>query len=293
MGRPELPLDPQAGPVAELAHELRLLRRQAGSPSYRELARRTNYSVTALSRAASGNALPSLLVFRAFVAGCGGDPDEWEPRWTSAAGGDPTAGDEPSGPTPLDQSAAAGRREAARRSVPAAAAWFLGGLVAGILCTLLSVWWLNQATDPHGPAAAASLGEAPAAAGSLVDGADPTRSGCGPDATTIARVPVSFPVPQHSGALDLRYSPHCHAAWARFDPDSSWHAPPGTVVTLTIIRPSNQAATDYSAPFAGQPIIGNLLLTDHGCLAAQLTMTSGSGTSPTASTACQAIGPAK
>ena len=38
MGRPERPLDPTAGPVARLAHELRELRKAAGSPSYRKMA---------------------------------------------------------------------------------------------------------------------------------------------------------------------------------------------------------------------------------------------------------------
>ncbi|MER8041619.1 hypothetical protein [Streptomyces sp. NPDC094032] len=84
MGRPEKELDPTAGPVAGFAHELRALRREAGGPSYRELARRAGYSVTALSQAAAGEKLPTLPVALAYVAACGADPREWEPRWHAA-----------------------------------------------------------------------------------------------------------------------------------------------------------------------------------------------------------------
>ncbi|MFF8387059.1 hypothetical protein ACF053_25900 [Streptomyces kanasensis] len=81
MGRRETPVDPAAGPVQRLAHELRALRREAGGPTYREMARRAHYSVTSLSQAAAGEALPSLAVTLAYVEACGGDRAEWERRW--------------------------------------------------------------------------------------------------------------------------------------------------------------------------------------------------------------------
>lgn len=86
MGRPERPIGPGAGPVGELATELRQLRERAGKPSYRELSRRTSFSVTVLSEAAGGRMLPTLPVFRAFVRACGGDVAGWEDRWQRAAG---------------------------------------------------------------------------------------------------------------------------------------------------------------------------------------------------------------
>lgn len=58
-----------------------MVRRRAGSPSYRQLARRAHYSATALSEAAAGERLPSLAVTLAYVAACGGDRREWENRW--------------------------------------------------------------------------------------------------------------------------------------------------------------------------------------------------------------------
>jgi hypothetical protein len=54
MGRPENALDPRTGPVEEFAFALRLLRNDAGRPTYRELARRSGYSATALKMAARG-----------------------------------------------------------------------------------------------------------------------------------------------------------------------------------------------------------------------------------------------
>ncbi|MCF1598728.1 nSTAND1 domain-containing NTPase [Streptomyces muensis] len=81
MGRPERPLDPTASPVSRLAHELRELRRTAGSPSYRRMAETAGFSATSLSQAAAGERLLSLAVVQGYVKACGGDPAEWEPRW--------------------------------------------------------------------------------------------------------------------------------------------------------------------------------------------------------------------
>ncbi|GAA0288274.1 WD40 repeat domain-containing protein [Streptomyces turgidiscabies] len=84
MGRPERPLDPGAGPVQRLAHDLRELRRAAGGPSYRAMTEVAGCSVTSLSEAAAGRKLPSFTVFQGYVRACGGDLGEWEPRWKDA-----------------------------------------------------------------------------------------------------------------------------------------------------------------------------------------------------------------
>lgn len=84
VGRNEKPVDPDAGPIQRLAHELRALRERAGKPSYREMARRTRYSATALSQAAAGHQLPTLLVVRAYAEALGADPEEWEAHWRRA-----------------------------------------------------------------------------------------------------------------------------------------------------------------------------------------------------------------
>ncbi|MER6563530.1 WD40 repeat domain-containing protein [Streptomyces sp. NPDC001027] len=84
MGRPERPVDPEAGPVQRLAHELRELRKSAGSPSYRTMAGAAGFSAASLSNAAAGKRLPSLAVVQGFVRVCGGDWAEWERRWKEA-----------------------------------------------------------------------------------------------------------------------------------------------------------------------------------------------------------------
>ncbi|MFI7016960.1 helix-turn-helix domain-containing protein [Streptomyces sp. NPDC050164] len=84
MGRREKPVDPSAGPVQRLAHDLRLLREKAGKPPYREMAERAGYSTTALSQAAAGDQLPTLAVVRAYAEALNADADEWEARWREA-----------------------------------------------------------------------------------------------------------------------------------------------------------------------------------------------------------------
>jgi tetratricopeptide (TPR) repeat protein len=75
-----------AGPTSgealeEFAVALRRLRRAAGDPSYRVLARRTGYAPTTLSAATNGRGVPTRSVTLAYVAACGGDIAEWERRW--------------------------------------------------------------------------------------------------------------------------------------------------------------------------------------------------------------------
>jgi tetratricopeptide (TPR) repeat protein len=70
-----------AGALVEFADALRRLRRQAGNPGYRVLARRTGYGTTTLWAAANGRTVPTLAVTLAYVAACGGDAAEWERRW--------------------------------------------------------------------------------------------------------------------------------------------------------------------------------------------------------------------
>ncbi|MEU0190988.1 hypothetical protein ABZ250_14155 [Streptomyces afghaniensis] len=101
MGRPERPVDPEAGPVQQFAHELRELRRAAGGPSYRSMARVAGFSMAALAKAASGERLPSLAVLQGYVRACGGDPAEWELRWKGAqaeAARAPVPGEEDTSP---------------------------------------------------------------------------------------------------------------------------------------------------------------------------------------------------
>ncbi|WP_338682764.1 hypothetical protein QD712_12655 [Streptomyces acidiscabies] len=83
-GRPELPVDPEAGPVQRLAHALRELRRSAGGPAYRAMAERAGCAASTLSQAASGERLPSWPVVEGYARACGGDPALLEPLWKAA-----------------------------------------------------------------------------------------------------------------------------------------------------------------------------------------------------------------
>ncbi|MEU5547056.1 hypothetical protein AB0G85_32465 [Streptomyces sioyaensis] len=77
-------MDPEADPRQRLAHDLRELRKAAGSPSYRTMTKAAGFSATALSQAAAGERLPSLAVVRGYVRAREADPAEWEPRWKEA-----------------------------------------------------------------------------------------------------------------------------------------------------------------------------------------------------------------
>ncbi|MER6291136.1 hypothetical protein [Streptomyces sviceus] len=67
--------------MQRFAYELRKLRDEAGTPTYRAMAARAGYSAPTLSAAAAGERLPTLPVLLAYVSACGGDPGEWEARW--------------------------------------------------------------------------------------------------------------------------------------------------------------------------------------------------------------------
>jgi hypothetical protein len=297
MGRGERPLDPEAGAVEKFAYELRQLRQRSGAPTYRTLAQQTHYSVTALSQAAAGRALPSLPVLRAFVQACDGDLDAWEKRWhetaqateptgtprdDAASQSDPSprqvkqqpiAEAKPSRAAASAQPTARGLRHLPRRPTTVAGA---AVIVAAVAVAAVMLW-------PTAPRRGAG------AADPIADGSDPNRAGCGPDAVTLAKANVHFPTDQLSGELDLRYSPRCHAAWGRFEPASGWDPGAGTMVTVWTIRPVDQATQSYTVEFGDEAIIGNMLMTAHGCVAAEVSMTRGKLASPMASTVCFAV----
>lgn len=87
MARPENPIT-ATGPAAEFALELRELRRRAGAPTYREMARRVHYTAPALSGAAAGKRIPSWKCVEAYLAACGvtlpSELNEWNKRWNAA-----------------------------------------------------------------------------------------------------------------------------------------------------------------------------------------------------------------
>lgn len=81
MARQEKAVDPGAGPLQAFAFELREVRAEAGSPTYRALAKTAGYSAATLSEAASGIRKPTLDVVLAYVGACHGDVELWRKRW--------------------------------------------------------------------------------------------------------------------------------------------------------------------------------------------------------------------
>jgi tetratricopeptide (TPR) repeat protein len=161
--------------LAEFCEALRELRRAAGEPGYRVLARRTGYASTTLWEATSGRAVPTRPVTLAFVSACGGDTAEWERRWRRLveAHRPPTPAAVDAGPSPAP-TAAAGRRgvprqlptdvygftgrtvelarldelmtEALREGVPGVVISAVSG-TAGVGKTALAVHWAHRVAD--------------------------------------------------------------------------------------------------------------------------------------------------
>lgn len=95
MPRPERSADKDDADLAEFAQGLRTLRASA-ELRLADLAERAHYSIAALSEASSGRRgkLPSWELTRAYVEACGGDPADWEVRWSTASGRPVPAGRE-------------------------------------------------------------------------------------------------------------------------------------------------------------------------------------------------------
>jgi transcriptional regulator with XRE-family HTH domain len=97
MGRPEVPITPDDGPVARFALALRAERAAAGL-TYREMAARVHYSSSALSQAANGVRMPNWKITEAYLRAVEVDPIQmlkWQRRWldtqAAAANLDPSA----------------------------------------------------------------------------------------------------------------------------------------------------------------------------------------------------------
>ncbi|WP_037604495.1 helix-turn-helix domain-containing protein [Streptacidiphilus rugosus] len=76
----------QGDVVADFLHRLRQLRVEAGSPSYRTMARASGaVSHSALHEAVTGRRLPSWPVVREFVKACGGEEADWRRSWAAAS----------------------------------------------------------------------------------------------------------------------------------------------------------------------------------------------------------------
>jgi two-component system response regulator DesR len=121
MPRRENPIDPAGSALAQFALQLRALRRAAGQPPYREMARTAHYSGPALSRAANGRRTPTWACVEAYLRACNVADTrlvkQWQHRWEAvrdAAGrGSGTSGSESAAPPTMitsDEPSVAGQR---------------------------------------------------------------------------------------------------------------------------------------------------------------------------------------
>jgi hypothetical protein len=279
MPRRPSPVDPAHGPAARFACELRRLRDDAGTPTYRALAEQTHFSKATLAAAAGGHRLPTLDVTLAYAQACGGDIDEWRKRWSQAR--TELGASEPAAPSDEMRPAAARRRFRPRaRLVVGLAAIGITASVVGVL----TVGGNNDATR-HAPMASPSsvrsatglvrssarfVPNGALGAQSVADGADPKRTGCAsdPDVRTLDSVEINTVDEAFLGIAELRYAPRCDVAWGRFTPAAGTVRLIGAVVTITASRPAPLPnTTRYETVFDGQAVFGNILLIRNICVA--------------------------
>jgi len=246
---------------AAFATELRLMRERAGSPSFRELARRAHFSVSTLAEATAGRRLPSEQVVRAFAAACGEDPDSWAARLATVHR---TPGDET--PTPGDAPRTPPARRRGRLVVAGAVALAAGLYGVGFMTA--------RAADPapavpHTEVASTYTPTFPAS-----DGTDPALGGCAPDAVLVDKAPVEE-AGRQVGALELKYSARCHAGWARL-----YLYPAGVAAGLNLtlagvaVIAGDGTSSAYAARLQRQvPIYTDVIIPHHGCLGATATIT--------------------
>jgi hypothetical protein len=275
-----------------------------------------------LSRAAGGRELPSLPVMLAYVTACGGDTAEWEARWQEVAGqlergaGARHAADAESA-DPTERMTEAGRAGTGRpravvvKSVIRNMAGNRYQALALVLTMAAVSGWATALAGLAGhdggrAAARAAAGNATAdirqaatiPPADLSDGNDPTESGCAPGAVTVARAAVRLPaaaiiarMPRPAGTavglVELRYSPRCHAAWARATPAPGYNVASLGSVTVTITRRNDDTYSSFRVAVM-TVVYGDLMLTRGGCLIAGAEFQFAAGGRAAARTPCWA-----
>lgn len=277
--------DESNSPVAAFAAELRDLRRRAGSPSFRELAKRTHYSSSTLAEAVAGKRLPTEGVVKAFVAECGGEVDEWIARLREVSDavrrrGTPTAAE-----AVVVSSDAGSRGLWSRRTIVGLGA-VVGALVVGGVVGAMITATVQGERTVVAVTVPAPFSSVPTAvpSGRVPDGVDPAVAGCGSDAVLVDRSPVLIDGTQ-MGALDLAYSQHCQAGWARL------FLYPGqpTMMGLVTVRANDGRASSIAEPLIKQ--VDNytdvLVPGTSGCIGAQAVVLETGHPAVTATVMCQ------
>jgi transcriptional regulator with XRE-family HTH domain len=281
MGRIERAVDPSAGPLQRFAHDLQILRHQAGEPTYRTMGRRAGVSYSALSQAAKGEHLPTLAVTLAFLRACGATADierQWQRRWeqlrADLSGTPPRVNDddpEPAddgnaglaqGPYPDHESRPVPARRRRRYAVIAVVALMTAVAVAASTMAVAALSTASHAAVRH-----------------VADGADPYIAGCGPDQQPLERQPIYLSSGQRYGWIVLFYSAACSGAWGYV------LGPNSTSLRVYISAHRMDDNTSAVSSFKGNArpnSWGNALSTQAGCVRAEAWVNNG----PRAVTSC-------
>ena len=120
------------------------------------------------------------------------------------------------------------------------------------------------------------------------DRADPKATGCYLDGVTVDSAEV-FDPPEHLvGTLQLRSSPHCGTSWGRFVPTSALATKPALTIEIDVYRPGDGMSAKYHVTYDGLDAYGNMLISAHECVYAQVTLIrQGQPSLPAVQTGCQ------
>jgi Helix-turn-helix domain/Protein of unknown function (DUF2690) len=280
MPRPERPLDPTDGPIADFAAMLRQQRERAGRPTYRAMARKAHRSQTTLSEAAGGRTLPTWETTVAFLDACGvTDTAPWRQRWEQCRNTIRTDGE-----------SAGDRLEPPLKRPSRRQIWIT--VVAGSVILVAAAVVSTSLIMKSGDGAASDRGPTNSPQVSISNGADPEDTGCANDAagdTVDAREVALDQIP--IGMIELRYSPRCGASWPRFTPADPRYATinkPGPIdIDLAVVVDDPQRTTiSFSTRYIGLPVFGNMANSTNHCVIAQASLYGPGWRSSLGSTRC-------
>lgn len=128
-------------------------------------------------------------------------------------------------------------------------------------------------------------------AGSVIgvrDGSDPTVTGCAADGVTLDSVKVYDPPEHLAGVLQLRSSARCGTSWPRFMPEPTLATSAKLILDLDVYRPADGGSAKFSVSYDGLAAYGNMLISAHQCVYAQVTLIQrGKPSLPPVRTGCQ------
>jgi transcriptional regulator with XRE-family HTH domain len=152
-----------------------------------------------------------------------------------------------------------------------------GGVIVVGIVTLVVGLLVSQ------PGAARTAG----AVSGIQDGSDPSVTGCAADGVTVDSVDVYDPPEHLVGVLQLRSSRRCGTSWPRFVPEATLPLTPKLTLELDVYRPADGRSAKYAVTYDGLDAYGNMLISSHQCVYAQVTLTRhGQQSLPPVATSC-------